>query len=284
MTSHRHPSTCEPGFPRERLSTRVRLRVLSFNLRVDTPTDGPLSWANRREAAGEVARAARPDVIATQEGLAEQLRDLDRSLPGFARVGQGRRGGSKDEHCALYFDATRFSVEEAGDFWLSDRPDEAASASWGNALPRMVTWARLAERGTGERVTVASTHFDHRSAASRARSAALLAQRLPGAVLAGDFNALPGSTPHATLARAGWADAASAARASGAGAASASAAGAASAAAAGTFHGFTGQALARIDWVLVPQAARSLAHRVLTARPRGTWPSDHFPVLADVAL
>lgn len=243
----------------------MRLRVMSFNLRVDTPNDGPLAWRHRRDAAGEVARDARPDVLATQEGLAPQLADLDCALPGYARVGQGRRGGSEDEHCALYFDAARFAVEASGDFWLSGTPEDAGSASWGNALPRLATWARLVEKSTGERATVASTHFDHRSAPSRARSAALLAERLPGAVLAGDFNALPGSTPHATLARAGWTDAA------GAGAE-------------GTFHGFTGTALARIDWVLAPRGARALAHRVLTARPRGKWPSDHFPVVADLAL
>ena len=36
----------------------------------------------------------------------------------------------------------------------------------------------------------------------------------------------------------------------------------------------------RLDWILHSGPVRVLDARVVTERPRGTWASDHFPVLA----
>lgn len=254
---------------------------MTFNLRCDVDRDEN-RWDARKEAVAEVVLGKRPDVLGTQEGLPHQLADLDARLPGYARVGRGRRGGDDDEHCAIHYRTDRLDLLAWGDFWLSDHPDRPGSVSWGNDLPRMATWARFRDREGGGTVLVANTHLDHRSPAARRRATAVLAERLPGAVLVGDFNALPGGAVHRDLLAWGWDDAGVAAARTAAGRrmhpfAALREAGEA------TFHGFTGNARDRLDWILVPRRrAKVLSHVVVQDRPGGRFPSDHFPVVADV--
>lgn len=246
---------------------RAPLRFMTFNLRRDVPHDGAHAWPHRRHAAAEVVRAHRPHVIGTQEGLPHQLAALDADLPAYGRVGAARCGRGEDEACAIFFDATRLRLEASGDLWLSQTPDVPGSASWGSACQRLVTWARLRDRDGGREVRVASTHFDHASEEARRRSARLLAERLDGFVLLGDFNATPGSLVHRALTKR-WRDSHdAAARGHDDGL---------------TFHAFTGRARSRIDWVLAPDGAEVLSHTVARDRPWGRLPSDHWAVVADV--
>lgn len=242
---------------------------MTFNLRRDFAHDGPNAWTHRLDAVAALLRSERPHVLGTQEGLPHQLAALDRALDGYSRVGSARCGRGEDEANAIYFDTTRLDLRASGDFWLSDRPHEPGSRAWGSACPRLVTWARFRDRATGRDFTCANTHLDHISEEARVRSAALLAERFPHALLLGDFNAEPGSPVHAQL-TAHWVD---------------------THAARGllqepghTYHGFTGRATQRIDWILVPRDANVLAHRVLTHRPEGRLPSDHWPVAAEILL
>lgn len=239
------------------------LRVMTLNLRRDVPSDGPHAWPHRRARVAALVREAAPDVLGTQEGLAHQLDDLDRALPEYERVGAPRQEG--DEACALFWNDARFKLVAHGDWWLSDAPLVAASTSWGNRLPRLVTWARLLDRFTLQELTVANTHLDHESSASRVRAAEFLAARLPGALLMGDFNEAPGGPVHRAFAAAGWND-------PGEGAPRGAA----------TFHGFgKAREASRIDWILAPAPWRVASHRV-DVREGPAWASDHHPVVAEV--
>lgn len=241
------------------------LRFMTFNLRRDVAEDADNRWDARKDVAAQLVLAQRAHVVGTQEGLPHQLADLDARLPGYRRVGGCRRGDGSDEHTAIFYDATRLALVESGDFWLSDAPEERGSATWGNRHPRMVTWARLHDLVTGRDVTVANTHLDHESPHARREAAALIARRLPDAVLLGDFNEEPGSEVHAILCGASRKDTTHLDRTP-------------------TFHGFTPHNRARLDWILVPQAARVKTARVVRDRPEGRYPSDHDPVLAEIVL
>jgi endonuclease/exonuclease/phosphatase family metal-dependent hydrolase len=241
------------------------LRFMTFNLRRDVAADGSNRWDARKDAVAALVLRHAPHVLGTQEGLAHQLAHLDARLHGYRRAGGCRRGDGSDEHAAIYYDATRLALLEQGDFWLSDTPEAPGSASWGNRHPRMVTWARLEDRLTGREVTVANTHLDHESPRARREAARLIAQRLPRAVLLGDFNAEPGGEVHAILCGASRKDTTHLD-------------------ATPTFHGFTPRSRARLDWILVPVGAHVKRATVLRERPGGRYPSDHDPVVADVAL
>lgn len=176
-------------------ATGADLHVMTYNLRYASAR-GRHSWPRRRPLVAELLRREQPTVLGTQEGLAGQLRDLDADLPDhYTRVGQGRGGGEEDEHVAIYVDTRRLALRTHGDLWLSDTPEVPGSTSWGNTLPRMATWARLADHHTGAELLVVNTHLDHESEIARVRGAELLLTVIDPAVpviLTGDFNAPAG--------------------------------------------------------------------------------------------
>ena len=254
------------------------LTVMAFNLRYDNPRD-PFPWSERREEV--LARMRSAQVVGTQEGLFHQVRDLEEGLgPGWGWVGLGRDGGSRGEFMAIFYDRERFQVVAYDHFWLSDTPNVVGSATWGNQVRRMVTWARLRERAGGQELYVVNTHFDHQVAEARERSAVLLRERL-GALdadvpllVTGDFNTAAGSTtPWRTLVEESDLDDAWDVAAERAGEVA-------------TFQGWREPPRpggARIDWVLV-RGVRVTRAEALLDRPGKVRPSDHLPIRVTVAF
>lgn len=272
----------EPHASRSGRESEAHLAVMSFNIRYGTADDGENSWPHRREAVIGVVEEHAPHVLGLQEALGFQLEEMRDALPRYRRLGVGRAdGGEEGEHAAILVDAERLEVLEQGTFWFSDTPGFPGSTSWGNDLPRICTWARLRDRETGRSFAVYNLHWDHRSQPSRERSAELLAEVLAGragaaepVIVTGDFNAgetnpafrrLLGS-PEPGLVdtfRVLHPDATEV----------------------GTFNGFAGVTGGpKIDAVLVSEQWEVVAAGIVRARFDGRYPSDHFPVVATVAL
>lgn len=257
----------------------LSLRVMTFNLRYasDTP---PNDWPTRRPVVKDAIEASDPDIIGTQEGVWRQLRDLAEDLPDYEWIGEGREGGSRGEFMAIYFKRERFEPVAYGHLWLSDTPTIIASKSWGNTLPRMVTWIHFREKKTGREFMHWNTHFDHQSEPARQKSAEFLIgeiRRVPGnlpVVVTGDFNQGQGSTVHQTLlapteAMINLADAwDNAAKRVGT--------------QVGTWNGWKGGdgTDRRIDWILTSPEWKSKSAEVIMHKDGEQWPSDHFPVIA----
>ncbi|MEZ6070865.1 MAG: endonuclease/exonuclease/phosphatase family protein [Pirellulales bacterium] len=253
------------------------LRVMTYNLRYasDTP---PNSWAERLPVAVAMLEATAPDLIGTQEGLYRQIKDLDAALPGYAWIGLGREG-SHGEFMAVFYRRERFEPVEFDFYWLSDTPEVVASATWGNTSIRMVTWVRFRDRLTGNEFYVLDTHLDN-AVHAPGKSAQLIVQRtarldpnLP-VVLLGDFNSrAEKSQVYDTLVADGaFADAWNAAAQRGE--------------PIDTFHDYeqVGDSGRRIDWILTRGSVRVLSAEVVTFSENGQFPSDHFPVMADVVI
>ncbi len=251
------------------------LRVMTFNVRV--PVDqGANAWENRRGLMVQVIRAQHPDVLGTQELTEEQGEYLAAHLPGYAWFGQGREGGSKGEHMGVFYRTDRLEVLRSGDFWLSDTPDVPGSITWGQPYPRMVTWARFRLRDGGGTFDYLNTHFPYRDQDVRPRmlSAAEILRwidQLPAdarVILTGDFNCAPDTPVHAKL-TAGLHDAwIEAATRSGP---------------ARTFHNFTGTPDRRIDWIL-SRGFKARTVSTVTTHEGARYPSDHFPVVAELVV
>jgi endonuclease/exonuclease/phosphatase family metal-dependent hydrolase len=260
---------------------RDDLHVMSFNLRFasDTP---PNSWPERRPVMRELLRRERPQLIGTQEGLYQQLRDIVSDLgPNYDSIGLGRDGGSHGEAMQIFYDKRRLDPLEYDHYWLSDTPDVVGSQTWGGCCPRMVTWIRFLDRRTGDQFYAVNTHFEAFDAVARENSANLMLARLADfdpslpVVVTGDFNepAAAGQTVYDLLVPGGpfvdtWETAAERSPLF------------------ATFHGYRPLVPngPRIDWILTsPQVATSSAS-INTFGRDGQFPSDHLPVQAVLRL
>jgi endonuclease/exonuclease/phosphatase family metal-dependent hydrolase len=247
------------------------MRVMSFNLRYDNPGDGDHTWSARRPAVKRVLEEYGPDLLGIQEGLPHQVDDLRCWLSGHTVVGRGREVDLGGEHCSIFFRTSAFELLDHGDFSLSETPDVPGSKSWGTHCPRMVTWAFLRNKEHGRKVLALNTHLDYGSELARAKSAELILSFIrsfadvDGVLITGDFN----DTIHGVVRQftedQGYVDALAAVNETGA-----------------TVHGFTGQGSARIDYVLVSQSLKAVRGGVITGKLDGFFPSDHFPIYADL--
>lgn len=257
------------------------LHLMSFNLRFAASTM-PNSWSQRRSVMAELLNRELPTVLGTQEGLSQQLQDIDHDLPPqYDWIGIGREGGNRGEFTAIFYDTYRLSLRESGQFWLSDTPEVIGSATWGNDVPRMATWARFKDRRTGKEFFTVNTHFDNKSENASQRSAGLLRARinrfgtgLP-VLLLGDFNDPAGNAPSYDIlvTKGGMTDSwPSATRRL--------------TPLYATYHGYrrirpNGN---RIDWILTKGAVTANSAAIDTFAKNGQFPSDHFPIHASVTL
>jgi endonuclease/exonuclease/phosphatase family metal-dependent hydrolase len=222
-----------------------------------------------------------PDLIGTQEGLYQQLKEIAADQPDYDWIGLGRDGGSHGEFMAIFYRRDRFEPLEYDHFWLSDTPEVIASSTWGNNVRRMVTWVRFRDRVTGREFYFWNTHLDHEVQVAREKAAELIRQRigrLPADVplfLAGDFNSIAvANRAYDILTKeAGLTDTWFAAKER-------------RNEDANSFTGFgplrrEGE---RIDWMLARGAIDVRATEVVTFRQGDQWPSDHLPVVAWVTL
>jgi endonuclease/exonuclease/phosphatase family metal-dependent hydrolase len=267
-----------PASADERLSGP--LEVMSFNLRFASTAE-PNSWAVRRPVMRELLRREGPHLIGTQEGLYQQLRDIETDPgPHYDWIGTGRAGGSRDEFMAVFYDTRRLAPQEYDHFWLSDTPNVVGSNTWGGGSIRMVTWARFRDLLDGDReFYLLNTHLDNASQYARARAASLTTQRIAGLnrslplVVTGDFNVAAHKNPvYDTMLGAGlvdtWDTAAERSKLY------------------ATFHGYKpltpdGD---RIDWILATPGTRTHRASINTFARSGQFPSDHLPVQASLSL
>jgi endonuclease/exonuclease/phosphatase family metal-dependent hydrolase len=243
-------------------------RVATFNLRNGRAWDRCNSWPFRRRASVRALQALEADLIGLQEAFRFQLRSIVRGLPGYDAVGNGRDGGGRGEHVPVLVRRGRVRVVEHRTRWFGAEPDRPGTRLAGARFPRVATTV-LAEFETGKRLQFTNTHLDERSAERRRHSGRQLVAWLDLArpqVLVGDFNAGPDDPMFRELEAAGFRHALPAD-------------------AGGTFHRFTGRRDGvRIDHILVNDRVEVIAARVVYSDAGERLASDHWPVMADLAL
>lgn len=263
------------------------ITVMSFNLKRTLLPFGPHTWHKRADQAAGIIRQAAPDILGTQELTAATISDMERLLPEYGWVGQGRGGGGRGEYTAVFFRRERFQALEWNTFWLSKTP-ERPSRDHTTPFPRICTWCRLEMTDApGRTVDVYNTHLDHISYFARVRGLREILRRIsaryqesPGPMLLmGDFNATPTSR---TLRRWIAADLRQSAglmrdcywallqqdREIGC-----------------SHHGFTGRVKgAPIDYIFTSREVTLQQVDILRQRPQEGFPSDHYPVVAKIEL
>ncbi|WP_211658716.1 endonuclease/exonuclease/phosphatase family protein [Phytoactinopolyspora halophila] len=279
------------------------LHVMTQNLRYPAPDPGHL-WEQRRPVMAALLDRERPCVLGTQEGHLNQIRDIAADLPGgYEWIGEGREGGGRGEHMAIFYDSRHLAPREHGHVWLSDTPHVPGSTTWGNAAPRMATWVRFAdtrsagtststsagtasgartrtETGMAAEFVVVNTHLDNHSATARIRGATFLARMVESfgatpVIVTGDFNtAAESSEPYRVLvADTELSDTWLAAKDQ-------------RTPAYATFAGYKEPAVGgvRIDWILTTAGITVEAAAINPFAAGGQFPSDHLGVQALLTL
>jgi len=276
-----------------RRARSVRLRTMTFNIRFDFQNDGRNRWANRVDLVAKTIADTGAHVVCLQEDKEDQVADLQQRLPGYEFVGRGRNATGSGERCAILFDKSMFRAEDHGDFWLSDTPEVPGSNTWGDRYPRKATWALLETRKGKKRLLVINTHYvegDENDRLRRKSSEVILnwlkervgpsdersrrgRNEIP-VLVAGDFNDDENSASRKMFTEEGplrfrdtWEEAKPADPRP------------------GTYGGFKGlQTVQRIDWLLVAGPIKVLGADKLEEPVDGRYPSDHYPVLADIEV
>ena len=190
------------------------LRLASYNVHYIMLDDagGPWSvagWEARKSALDTVFKALDADIIAFQEmesfrrgddGSVNLARDyLLAGNPGY------RAAASGDWHVfpstqPILYRKDRFDLLDQGWFFFSETPDVIYSRSFDGSYPAFASWARFRDRAERRDFTVMNLHTDYKSRHNRARTLALVADRIRPMVaagdpvfLAGDFNERNGS-------------------------------------------------------------------------------------------
>lgn len=257
----------EPGF-----------RVMSYNIRVDVPTDNP-GWEERRPHMAAQIGFNDPDILGVQEAHSAMVGYLAERLPGYDRYGLGRDdGGPVGETTTVFWKRDRYEPVSVDTFWCSPTP-EVPSKGWDAAYPRTVTRVVLRDRRDGGLLDVRNTHFDHVGQEAREQCAILVSRLTPAEVdgetarivLMGDFNTGPGTPPWRRIVASGLRDA--------------RAVSPVVFGPAGTFNAFdiaSDNDGVAIDHVFVGPGLSVERFGVLTDSFGGRVISDHFPLVADL--
>ena len=265
-------------------SGRDRIKVMTLNVRMDTPYDSINAWPNRAEMVCDFLKDEKPDLLGMQEVLLHQYEALDSALEDYMSIGVGRNDGAKSgEMNPIFFRKERFDLVRTITFWLSETPDIPGSQAWGANLPRIVTWAELVDRNNSEHLFFFNTHFAHDSDSARVMSSKMLLNKVDTIasdfpfIITGDFNMLPTSKGYEILT--GPAESVPLLQDS---------YGISEKRPYGpeyTFNSFSDMGgSGRIDYIFVKEGMKVLDHRTTIKKERGVYISDHWPVEAIVRL
>ncbi|KGE14802.1 endonuclease/exonuclease/phosphatase family protein [Sphingobacterium deserti] len=254
------------------------MNVASFNIRMKTNSDTGNLWDDRKVALTNLVKYHEFEIFGIQEGFYAQVQDMKQQLPGFNYVGVGRDDGKQEgEHSAIFYNEKRFTVIKSGTFWLSATDTEKPNKGWDAVLPRICTWGVFKDKESGKQFIFMNTHFDHVGVAARRESAKLIlakakefAKDLP-LILTGDFNVDENNEAYFTLAKSGIVqdvhDLAQIVYEPNS-----------------TFNGW-GKSLSpkgRIDHIFITKPFKVRKYGILTDTYLDKFPSDHFPVVAEL--
>ena len=243
---------------------------------------GDRRWFRRAEYYLANIASVPPDILGAQEVLPAQYEFLTEHLEGYGSVVTYRDdSGSRSESCPIFYNLNRFEYISDGTFWLSETPNEM-SKSWGASQYRIATYVKLKDKVTGQVVAFFNAHPEWKVDEGRDQELAVLATKLQEVeadkvVLLGDLNTYKEEANGAGIAalapiEAFLADSKDLAN---------------------DYYGATFQNYgvidpedpqAGLDYIYLPKDATVLKVGKVDTIYDGVYPSDHFPIYAQVKL
>lgn len=253
-----------------------QLKIITSNIRFANPSDGVHDWPMRLPLLSKFYQEMAPDILGTQEGRIDQLKELDELLPGLQLIDNHRQWIPERMYPCLFINPQTISVERSGDVWLSATPHIPGSLSFDSAFPRLCTWAEVTLIKDNLKLMIVNTHLDHILSSTRIKQTAVLIEEVKKindrpVLIMGDFNESPLTDIQADLRTAfklkdPWVESLLSEESS--------------------HHGFLGSgspAGDRIDWILIPENFGCVKIALdKRTNENGIYPSDHYPLVATV--
>lgn len=255
-------------------------KIMTFNLRVDVSTD-PFVWEDRKDWIVQTIEKYQPDCIGTQEANIPMLAWLEYRLQESYEVYGVNRTTSTEvgEFSAIFVKSSIFTIGKKGSFMLSETPDVTGSMGWDAHCARICSWVELIPLCEVKPVLrFFNTHLDHMGEQARIEGLKLIQDvikekdgenPLP-VLLTGDFNDGPDSETLKAVAdmESCYAEKTEEEQKNTL-----------------TFHAYHGGAAGTpIDYIFADKGARLSATSIIRDSFDGGFPSDHYPVMADVKV
>jgi endonuclease/exonuclease/phosphatase family metal-dependent hydrolase len=257
----------------------MKLNIVTSNIRFHTEKDEQNSWTHRRTVLSEILSNLAPDILGTQEGREPQLKDLLSLLSNMEMIESHRQWINERMYPCLFYRPEKIEVNESGDIWLSETPKVPGSSSFDSAFPRLCTWAKLTIKKENQKLFVVNCHLDHVKEETRVSQVKVLIketqarniENLP-MILMGDFNDGPKGPVRLSLSQEipeisdPWLEL--------------------SLPEGPSHHSFSGEnpTGARIDWILLDKRLKANSIQMIKEHRDGLYPSDHFPVSAEIII
>ena len=247
------------------------INIMTYNIRLDTETDGINMWDNRKEGIVSLIKEESVDILGIQEGLPSQIEYLSKQLDDYSMIGEGRDGGNNGEYSAIYYRNKKMDLIETETFWLSETP-EIPSIGWDAAINRITTLGLFKIVDSNMELLVYNTHFDHIGKIARKKSVGVILNHIKEndfqnrpLIVMGDFNANPDDLPIELLSKE-LNDSFKLLSLENP---------------VGTFNGFDldSKLLDRIDYIFTKNIKITNYKHVDKKLSSGLWPSDHLPIL-----
>ncbi|HRD56544.1 MAG TPA: endonuclease/exonuclease/phosphatase family protein [Ferruginibacter sp.] len=184
------------------LGAQTNIKMMSFNIRLDVASDGENRWELRKDKVAGLINYYEPDFVGGQEVQHQQLQYLLQNLNGYQQIGVARDDGNTEgEYSCIFYKKDKYKLLLQKTFWLSPTPD-SVSFGWDAACRRVCTYGLFQHKKTKQKIWVFNTHFDHVSAQARLESAKLIIKKINEVnaknypvILSGDFNSKPTEDP-----------------------------------------------------------------------------------------
>ena len=184
-----------------------KIKIVCYNIRCIRSSieesSNVESWESRKAHMIRYLLSQLPDVICLQEVKPLQLKDLKEGLGELYNVYScGRDGDDKGEACPIFW-LKSIVNDDSGTFWLSDRPEKAATTFKGATCNRICSYVALYL--FSKKVYIFNTHFDNNSEEAQIKSSTLLMNKIPSiaglypSILSGDFNSGINGKPYNIL-------------------------------------------------------------------------------------
>lgn len=253
-------------------------RIMSFNVRCVSDKEGH-SIANRSQLVTAVLEQYAPDTFGVQEATPKWLKIIDRELGDrYARVGDGRSPIEMfTEYSCVYYLKDKYNLLDSGTIWLSETPEKKYTKDFDSRHNRIASWAVLEDKETGVKFTHINTHLDHVLESTRVEQVKVLKTKIAElekettVICTGDFNTYETAEAYAEMGKA-MDDTKLTAKASDTGI---------------TFHNYDAieeHDDGAIDFVFTTKGTQADTYKIIRDKVDGIYPSDHYPIMADVVL